>query len=145
VKTILFEAGGFYRLTGDTTGLDLLLGVRVIDYDLDVHITVPPPLDVSVSDSASDTLTDAFIGLRYIGNLGERWMFTVRGDVGTGDTDQAVNASAYLGYRFGREQRFTVLAGYRHLDLEMDDDNELVEVSTELTMSGPALGLAFSF
>jgi hypothetical protein len=72
-------------------------------------------------------------------------MFTVRGDVGTGDTDQAVNASAYLGHRFGREQRFTVLAGYRHLDLEMDDDNELVEVSTELTMSGPALGLAFSF
>lgn len=145
-KSVLLEAGGFYRLTGDAgTGLDLLLGVRVIDLDLDVDITVPPPLDVSTSGSTSETLTDAFIGLRYLGSLGEHWLFTVRGDVGTGDTEQALNASGYVGYRFGESGRFTVLAGYRHLKLELEDDSDVAEVSTELTMTGPALGLAFQF
>jgi hypothetical protein len=143
VELWLYEVGGFYRLNGDDTGLDLLLGVRVLDYDLDVGITLNPPSGPATGSSSSDTLTDGFIGLRYSTPLGENWLLDMRADIGAGDTDQAVNAAAYIGYLFGRDHRFAVLGGYRYLDLEMKDEGDLVETKTEMTMSGPALGFAF--
>lgn len=144
-ETILYEVGGFYRLTGEDSGLDLLLGVRVIDYDAEVDITLNPPAGPGTDASSSDTMTDGYLGLRYTAPLGEHWLLDLRGDVGAGDTDQAVNAAAYVGYQFGRDGRFTVLGGYRYLDLEIDDDDSLVATTTELTMAGPALGFAIRF
>ncbi len=110
---------------------------------MDVEFTLNPPSGPGTDTSSSETLTDGFVGLRYSMPLGERWLLNVRGDVGAGDTDQAFNVAAYIGYQFGRDGRFGVLGGYRHLDLEIKDDDSLVETRTELTMSGPALGFAF--
>jgi hypothetical protein len=41
LKQTLVEAGGFYRLSEEARGLDILFGVRVIDYEMDLDITLP--------------------------------------------------------------------------------------------------------
>jgi hypothetical protein len=146
LRTTLFEAAGFYRLSGDTHGLDLLFGARVIDLDLTVDFALPPPLTGTRRIATSETLTDGFAGLRYSTPFAERWMFTGRADVGAGDSDLSWSASAYLGYAVGKQRRNLILFGYRHLALEFKGTTGGGQrVETDMTMSGPAAGFAFRF
>jgi hypothetical protein len=138
---MLVEGAGFYRLSGDATGLDLIAGVRVTDVDVELEITLPGQANLSTSVSASDTYTDGFAGLRHTSMLGNRWSLTLRGDVGAGDSDFAWNVSAYVGLHFGENNRFAVLGGYRHLEMELEDG----DVEVDLTMTGPALGFVARF
>lgn len=145
LKTTLAEAGGFYRLSGDTHGLDLIFGARVIDLDLTLDFALPPPLTGTQELSGSDTFTDGFAGLRYSTPFAERWIFTARGDVGAGDSDLAWNASAYFGYAVGKQPQNLILFGYRHLELEFKESSGGQSEEIDMSMSGPAIGFAFRF
>ena len=142
-KLILVEAGGSFRPGGGAHGFDLLFGVRVIDIDMDIDITPPQPL-MPTRVSASDTLTDGFVGMRYVGPLGEKWLYTLRGDVGAGDSDRVWNLMGILGYSFGKNGRYVALVGYRHMVAKYET-TDVVTVETEVTMSGPMAGFAFRF
>ena len=143
--TILFEAAGFYRPSGASHGLDVLLGVRVTDMEADLTITVPTPPPGPLTGGLSETYTDGFAGLRYIAPLGESWAFAIRGDIGAGDSELAWNASAYLDFHFGQRDQFGIIFGYRHLDVEYEDTVDGTKVTVDMTMSGPAAGFAFRF
>jgi hypothetical protein len=145
LSTVLFELGGFYRLSGDTSGLDLLFGARAIDLDMTLDISLPPPLTATTQVSASGTFIDAFAGLRYQAPLGERWSFIVRGDAGAGETDLAWNAQALVGYNVGKERDNVILFGYRHMEVEFKDTGSSADLEAYLTMSGPIAGFAFRF
>ena len=140
----LFEAGGFYRASGERYGIDFLFGIRYFDLGADLTLTPPAPLGRRVVDGSS-TLTDGFVGFRYIAPVGESWLFSVRGDAGTGDSDLSLNASAQLGYRFGDDDRYNFLIGYRHLSIEYDETDMFLPVEVDMSMSGPMLGFAFRF
>ena len=109
-------------------------------------ITPPPssPL-MAVRVDSSGSLTDGFVGVRYLTPLGERWSLTLRGDAGAGDTELTWNASAVLGYHFGQNDRFNILVGYRHMEIELKDTVDSTRVDTDLTMSGPEVGFGFRF
>jgi hypothetical protein len=148
LRTMLFEAAGFYRPSGSTHGLDILLGVRVLDMDLtaDFTLPLPPPLNVTRQINPSDTFTDGFVGLRYTMPFAERWMLVGRGDVGAGDSELAWNSSLSLGYLVGKKRQNFVMVGYRHLDLEFKSTasgGQAVEI--DMTMSGPGVGFGFRF
>jgi hypothetical protein len=145
VKQTLYEVGGFFRPSGDTHGLDLLFGVRVIDFDMDLTITLPGPLGMSTTVNSAETFTDGFAGLRYSAPLGERWSFALRGDAGAGDSELTWNTSALLGYRVGKRRQNVILFGYRHMEIEFKDSSSSVTVQTDMTMSGPLAGFAFRF
>ncbi len=145
VKTTLIEAGGFYRPSGGTDGLDLLVGIRVIDFELDLGITSPPPAALSTQVTLSANLTDAFAGIRYKAPLNERWSFVLRGDVGAGDSDRAWNALALLGYQVGKKKQKTILFGYRYLKLEFKESGSGLTVETDMVMSGPIVGFVSRF
>ena len=145
MSTVLFELGGFYRLSGDTSGLDLLFGARAIDVDMTLDISLPPPLTATTQVSESDTFTDAFAGLRYQAPLGDRWSFIVRGDAGAGETELAWNAHALVGYNVGNQKQNAVYFGYRHMEIEFKDSDNSASVEADLTMSGPVMGFAFRF
>ena len=144
IDLTMIEAGGTYWPSGESQGLNLLLGVRVIDLGVDLIITPPAPLP-STRVQSSVTLTDGFAGLRYVAPLGQRWILTLRGDAGAGDSDLTWNASAILGYQFGKNNRYNMLLGYRHLVIEFEDNVDGVRVEVEQTMSGPEVGFAFRF
>lgn len=140
----ILEVGGFYRPSGDAYGWDLLLGARAIDVNAELTLTPPAPLTSRQLDG-SKSLTDGFAGLRYVGSIGDNWFVTLRGDAGAGGSDLSLNLVALFGYQFGANGQYSVLAGYRHFDLEFEDSNDGVPVEVDMTMSGPQLGFAFRF
>ncbi len=145
VTTILFEAGGTLRPFGAEKPFELFLGVRVIDLDLEVEITLPPPLVASTKARASESIVDVFGGARFLVPLSEHWFVTLRGDIGTGDTDFTWNVVGMAGYQFGKRNQFAALLGYRHMEIELEESAGGVGVEAELTMSGPFAALGFYF
>jgi opacity protein-like surface antigen len=135
------ELGGFYRLSGESRGLDLLLGLRRIDVDLRIVLSrqgqSPRPLPVAVE------IDDAFIGARYRLPFGERWNATVRADYGFGDSDGTLNVIAGIGVQFS--ETVGMHAGYRYANIEFEGDLEGAREETGISLSGPFLGLSFRF
>jgi hypothetical protein len=145
VDTQLVEVGGFFRPSGAPYGLDVYAGARIMDMGIDLSINRPAPLPPTSAD-ASDTFTDGFAGLRYSAPLGEKWAFSLKGDLGAGDSEQAWNVQAVLAWHFGQTGRYSMLLGYRHLEAEYKSNaGGGAEVRTEMTMSGPAAGLLIRF
>lgn len=145
IDTQLVEAGGFFRPSGAPFGLDLYAGARITDLDIDLSIAPPAPAPGTSADT-SDTFTDGFAGLRYSAPLGEKWAFSLKGDLGAGDSEQAWNVQAVLALQLGQTGRYSMLFGYRHLEMEYESTaNAGVIVRTEMTMSGPAAGFLFRF
>jgi opacity protein-like surface antigen len=135
------ELGGFYRLSGESRGLDLLLGLRRIDVDLGIVLSrqgqSPRPLPVAVE------IDDAFIGARYRLPFGKRWNTTVRADYGFGDSDGTLNMIAGIGVQFS--ETVGMHAGYRYANIEFEGDLEGAREETGISLSGPFLGLSFRF
>jgi hypothetical protein len=137
----VLELGGFYRLSGEARGLDLMLGLRRIDVDLGIVINrqsqSPQPLQIAAE------INDAFVGARYLLPFGERWNLTLRGDYGFGDSDGTLNAIASIGVRFN--ETFGMNFGYRHANIKFEEDIEGSREDTDISLSGPFVGLMFRF
>lgn len=134
----LYEAAGFYRPGGKARGLDIIFGARMFDYRSRLDATIPAPINAARSWSTDETLIDAFAGLRYLTAIGKRWDFMVHGDAGTGGTGLTWNAAASFGVRMGKTSLLNLRFGWRHLELDItDDDNPLnLEIARDLTLTG---------
>jgi opacity protein-like surface antigen len=62
--------------------------------------------------------------------------------VGTGDTDMSWQAFGGIKYSFSR---LDLVAGYRHLEWDFDDNDTGGELFDDLYISGPVLGLRYNF
>jgi hypothetical protein len=147
LDTFIGEAAGTYRVAGESklNGFELMLGARVIDTEFDLDIDFPGPASRRQSVTASETLTDVFVGGRYIHSLSGNWIVALRGDIATGDSDHTYNGLAQLVYLFGQNGRFGAVLAYRYMKSEYESSKKGEQVDAELTMSGPALGFAFRF
>jgi hypothetical protein len=141
----LYEGGGFYRLKDAVTGLDILYGIRVIDSSQDVTITLPSPISATVDGSTSDSFTDGIVGVRYSAPMGKRWYFAIRGDIGAGGTELALNGIASFGFMCDEKGKYNLRFGYRYFKTELDSTENGVDVETDLTLHGPYLGFGFRF
>ena len=123
---------------GRYTGVDVFAGLRYIDVDLDVKFEPDDPVLPTIERDINDSYADFMIGMRYTWALSDRWALTVRGDGSFGQTEGTWNASAVALYRvkYG-EWAF----GYRYLSVEVETGT----TSTDITMSGAAVGFAFTF
>lgn len=140
----IYELGGFFRPMGDGQGLDLLAGVRLIDFEQEVSIT-PSRIDNPYRSDISSSLTDFFVGLRYQASLTDSLSLVLRGDYGSGDTESTWNALGMLAWRMGGSDHYQLLLGYRYLEIELEEEKERVAINTDLSMHGPVLGFAFRF
>ena len=135
------ELGGYYRLSSEPRGLDLLFGLRRIEVDLGIVLNradqPPRPLQVAAE------IDDAFIGVRYRLPFGERWNATLRADYGFGDSDGTLNVIAGAGIRFSRT--VGMHAGYRYANIEFEELLEGAREETDISLSGPFVGLTFRF
>lgn len=119
-------------------GVDVFAGLRYIDVDLDVRFEPADPLLPTVERNLDDSYADFMVGARYTWSLSDRWALTVRGDGSFGQTDGTWNASAVAQYRV---KYGSWAFGYRYLSVEVETGT----TSTDITMSGPAVGFAFTF
>ena len=137
----VLELGGFYRISGDASGIDLLLGLRRIEVDLGIVFSregIPPrPLDVAAE------IDDVFLGARYRLPLSDQWDITLRGDYGFGDSDGTVNVIAGVGLAFN--DTFGMKLGYRYANIEFEQELEGSPEKTEILLAGPFVGLLLRF
>jgi hypothetical protein len=108
-------------------------------YDLEATISASDGLlPQSVSTSGSRTWTDGVLGMRLAVALFEQWRLSALVDLGAGGSDFSGEALVTLGYRL---PWFSVVGGYRHMTLDYDKENLLIDA----TLSGPLLGVSISF
>ncbi len=137
----VFEIGGFYRPSGEDRGVNLLFGYRNISADTTLLVT-PEGSPTQRSDDSSD-LNDIFLGARYLYRLNENWDVSLRGDYSFGDSEGVLNLLASIGYRVTGP--FALQGGYRHAELEYEQDSAGETVATEIELTGPFLGFVFRF
>ncbi len=138
------EIGGFYRPSAAEYGFDILAGARIISTDIDLDITFPQPGTSDVGSSG--TMTDGFAGVRYSAPFADKWFFIVRGDVGAGDSDLALNGVLTFGRNFGKAGNKSFMFGYRYLSIEIDDTTDGgIDTEMDLDIGGPQIGVAFAF
>jgi hypothetical protein len=136
----IYEIAALYTPGGAAGRFSAFAGARF--FDLGIDLTFSGGFANSpVRRSGDKSYTDFMIGGRYTHPLGERWLLNLRGDVGGGDTESNWNALAVIGWRFGGELDNAVLLGWRHMELEVENEG----VQTDLTMDGPIAGVQFGF
>lgn len=143
----IINAGGVFNPRGDGEGFSLLYGGRAVDRDIEVdaRFAVAPGVTLARGYAVSETLYDALLGARYIGRLTPRWTYALQADASTGGTELTWDALAGIGYSFGESGRYTLIAGYRYMDIELEKDNDLGQIDAEVTLSGFISGLRISF
>ncbi len=70
-------------------------------------------------------------------------LLTLRGDLSFGDSEGTINLLASVAYRFNKT--FALNLGYRHVEIEFEDNASGVSETTDIEMSGPLLGFLFRF
>jgi len=137
----VLELGGIYRLSGDDVGAHLLFGYRGITAETTLLVT--PDGSVTRRYDIDKNLADVFVGARYLHRYG-KWNLAVRGDYSFGESDGVLNLLASAGFSFN--SLFTLQAGYRHTVLEFEATTSEGEPNaTEIELSGPFIGFAFTF
>jgi hypothetical protein len=147
VRLTIAELGGTFNPRGDGRGLTLVYGLRAIDRSMDIDATIPlaPGVALNKTYDLSETLYDALVGVGYAGRINDRWSFKLRADASTGDTDLTWEAEGDVGYSFGRDSRYTVIAGYRYFDAQFKKADVPAEVDIDATLQGFLGGLRISF
>lgn len=148
LSTGLFDAGVTLRfgdLDVDRFVLDILGGMRYVDMQQDIAITLPGPNETVVTRQIDATEVDLLIGARGLGKLSDRWHYRLRADYSNFGTDGTLNLLAAIGYSFGQTGLFSLDVGYRHLAMELSNNLEFGSSSSDIEFSGPIVGFVFSF
>ena len=103
------------------------------------------PIQVTNNYGTSPTLLDGMLGFRYLRSIGDRASFNLRGDYSAGGTESSMNGLIGFGYAFDDAKKYTLLAGYRYMDIQFKEKDQNAEVESELTLDGPYVGFRFGF
>jgi hypothetical protein len=126
-----------YRvLQSDRVELNVLAGARYLYLKVELDIEPLP------KSSDSGDVWDGIVGVRGSVKLNKHWYLPFHFDVGTGDTDLTWQAFGAVGYKFSS---FDLVAGYRYLAWEFDDDDKGGGTFNDLDISGPMVGVKFVF
>ena len=132
VENLILEGAGGYQFADQWW---VIAGVRYFKLDSDIGFQ----LQIAPSIEVTESWTDVFAGVMWRPQLGKRWKFSGRFDIGAGGSDLVWNAAALVDYRLGKWA--AVFAGYRHLDY--DYENENAGIKYDMSMSGPLAAFRF--
>ena len=112
--------------------LNVVAGIRHQDIDVELSILN------KFSQSSVDWF-DPFVGVIYAHPLTNRLYVSLRGDVGGGKSDLAVNAEAMFRYKFNKT--ISARFGYRYLKVQFKETDFIYDLSVE----GILLGMGIRF
>lgn len=138
----IFELAGVYRPNGKGEGIEAFAGLRYFKPDISFDVTQS---GATTNWRVDDGYADFMVGARYTGLINDNWFYRLRADASGGDTDGTWSLSALAGYRFGEDLDKSIIFGYRHMEIDLEEDNGPLTVSNDLTMSGPFIALNFTF
>jgi hypothetical protein len=136
LKQTMLDLRGTYRVVEtSSTFLDLSLGARYMNVDLD--LTFRPGLAPKTSANGDEGWWDAVGGVRGQYAFTDRWFLTYSADIGGGGSNLTWQAMAGVGYRFTDNVHLT--AAYRYLDYDYSSG----DFEYDLVTQGIGLGLGF--
>jgi hypothetical protein len=112
--------------------LDIVAGIRHQEIDVELSIFNKNP-------EASVDWYDPFVGVIYARPLTNKFYVSLRGDLGGGKSDLAVNAEAMFRYQFNKT--ISAKFGYRYLKVQFTESDFIYDVS----LNGILLGVGFRF
>lgn len=150
MSLVLADVVGFYRVGTVPLGkaltsamdFDLLAGARIWSLAM--------KLDGDARRGGRDvfaqkTWADPIVGARATFHLTDAWLMSLRGGLGGFSVSSALtwDVTALLGYTFW--EHGTLLAGYRAVGVNHTEGSGNSAFKFDATLSGPILGVAFSF
>lgn len=130
----LILQGGYGRALSE--GFAVEGGVRYLDFDT----RLDPAIAASVERSSD--LLDIFAGVRVDNALGENWAFRVHGNVGTGDSDLALEVSVAFMRKFSNGNALSL--GARALDIDYSKSGDR-PLDLDVRFAGLTVGYTFSW
>jgi len=133
---------GFWLMDQPGRSVEIFGGLRYLDISFDLNWELDAPLALLPQsghiEQSADPL-DVIVGTNARFAFGNgKWFVPLHADIGTGGSSLTWQLTAGVGYSLAWGDLLFV---YRHLDYE-DDEGELLE---GLRLSGPAVGVSFSF
>jgi hypothetical protein len=140
----VFEAFAVKRAGSGDRQLDYIGGLRWWDIDVDAEFD-PVILPGTASRSVEEDWVDAFIGVRWRNPISEKWLLSLRGDVGAGSADFTWQLITGFRYRIGKSKALDL--GYRALgvDYETGTPGEPGYFMYDTITHGPIIGFLFRF
>jgi hypothetical protein len=132
----MIEAAGAFRIASE---LSFLFGARYNKLDAELEFSGP----LGVTLAGDQDWTDGFVGLLWRHAWGKKWGFSLRGDVGAGGSDLTWHARGAVLYR--ASEHVSIGFGYRHMDIDFEDDEGAAKFTYDVALSGAETGIAFHF
>jgi hypothetical protein len=120
----------------------VLAGLRYNDLSVDIKAT--GPLGTRTA-SQGESWLDPVIGATYTIPFAEDWSFTLRGDIGGFGVGSNFAWQGLGTLRWQVSERVGVLGAYRYIDMDYDTGKGANYFEYDMSMSGPALGVVFTF
>jgi opacity protein-like surface antigen len=137
------EGDAGYRLTERTL---LFAGLRYNDISADLSLVRSGPgAGASRAAGASQSWVDPVIGAITEIPLGERWSLGLRGDIGGFGVGSTFAWQAMATVRWQASDNIRVIGGYRYFDMDYEHGSGASLFKYGMAMSGPGLGVAFTF
>jgi hypothetical protein len=139
VDLTLLEFVGGYRVS---PAVALIAGARWVDMGASLRYSGEI---VDEDADAGESWIDPLVGIHVFTPLSERWWFGLRGDVGGFGVGSELTWQAYADIGFKTSDLVTVFLGYHALDMDYEDGDGLHFVGLDVLVSGPQLGVVFTF
>lgn len=130
LENIIVEADATFQPPG-ASGLRLLAGLRGYRVDQTVNFSGQPPV------KATTTVVDPVVGALGAWNLGERWQFEFRGDIGGFGVSSEFTSQLSLVVLYDISQTVSIPLGYRILGYRIKTD----DVWMDTGMGGLVVGV----
>jgi len=134
------EADFGYALSDRFT---LLAGLRYVD--LDTQLKVSGPLGNVLSAREKQSCPISVIGARYEWPFADQWSLNLRGDIGGFGIGSDFAWQAIATLRWQLSPRTGLALAYRYLAMDYEDGQGDNRFLYDMAMSGPALGVVFTF
>jgi hypothetical protein len=125
-----------------TDRLTVLAGLRYNDLSVDVETTGTLGTRTAGGD---ESWLDPVIGAAYTIPFAEKWSFTLRGDIGGFGVGSDFAWQGLGTLRWQTSERVGVLAAYRYIEMDYDTGKGAGSFEYDMSLSGPALGVVFTF
>jgi hypothetical protein len=135
----LLEVAGGYRVS---PAVAVLVGARWVDMTASFRYSgeiIEPAVE-----GGTDWI-DPLVGVNVVSPLAERWWVGLGGDVGGFGVGSELTWQAYANLGFKASGLVSIVLGYHALDIEYENDGGRQDAGADILISGPQLGVAFTF
>ena len=137
---VVLEADAGYGLN---ESFSILGGLRYVELDTAVH--VGSPLGPVFATHEEQHWIDPVVGIEYWRPLRQPWSLILRGDVGGFGVGSDFAWQGLAVVQWQASPRFGLGFAYHHLDMDYRDGKGAHAFEYDMAISGPAVGMVFTF